>query len=152
DHRGAAQPLPGLVVQRPAVAQGDQSGVLTQGSGEGRRHVLREGALAVGGEALRYGPAVGLDDQGVEICERYLEPGGEGAPDAGLPRGHRADEDGEGARHGAGSGRRSVSADCRARVPSRWARISATESPPVFSSRASARVSATTASAITAAG
>src|SRR5699024_4224435 len=152
DHRGAAQPPPGLGVQRRAPAQGQHSGVLTQGSGEGRRLELPEGALAVGGEDLRYGPAVGLDDQGVEICERDLEPGGAGAPDAGLPRGHRAGEGGEGARHGARCGRRSVSADCRARVPSRWARISATESPPVFSSRASARVSATTASAITAAG
>src|SRR5699024_8249820 len=87
-----------------------------------------------------------------EVSEVDAELSRQSTADAALACPHRAQQDRQGACHGARSGRRPVSADCRAWVVSTWARSSAPNYPTIFTSRPTARLSATTASAITAAG
>src|SRR5690606_31013000 len=126
-----------------------------------------EGGLAVGDEDLRHRLAGALLDVGVGVAEGHAEPLGEQLSDARLPRAGRSDE------HHA---RRSIShystflftlssvlgshahspwthSPYRTRrcswYPARLRATSATESPPNFSTAASASTRATIASATT---
>src|SRR5262245_33423450 len=129
------QRLARVGVDDGATAEGEDPIVLGECHDDGLPLEGPEMRLTMVDEQLRDRRAGGLLDIGVGVSQRHAEPLGEQPTDRRLAGAGRTDEDHDGTH-------RRLS-----RNASRLRRVSTTESPPNFSSTASARTSATIASA-----